>query len=183
MKKFLMIFFCVLFVLSFSACTEKEVSNETPSVESSGYSDSTYDENDDELMNIQDIIGFWVPYEIYQAPRVTDGEYDSDEDALLAAQGNPVQISMDEFDSPLFYTDCAVYEKVTAELSSLSDYGIQVDNVLKELAADETITRVDIFDGENDTPDFQVFIFNGTTMLYEGDSGYVFLAYLEESVG
>lgn len=183
MKKFLLLVLCVLFVLSLSACTEKEVSNETPSVENSGYSDSTYDESDDRLMDIQDIIGFWIPSEIYQAPRVTDGEYDSDEAALNAAQSNPVQISMDEFVSPLFYTDCAVYEKVTVQLSSLSDYGIQVDDVLEGLAADGSVIRVDIFDGEDDSPAFQVFILDNTTMLYEGDSGYIFLANLEESVG
>lgn len=184
MKKALMFVLCALLVLAFAACGEKEVANSTDNaMGNGGYSDSTYDENDEELMSIQDIIGFWTPYEIYQAPRASDSGYDSDEDVLLYAQSVPVQISANEFDSPLSYTDNAVYEKVTTDLDSLSAYGIQVDEVLEGLVGDGSIVRLDIYEGDSEAPYFQVFIINGSTMLYEGDDGYIFLASLEESVG
>lgn len=183
MKKALLFILCAFLVFAFAACGEKEVSNDNSNIGNGGYSDSTYDDNDEDLMNIQDIIGFWNPSEIYQAPRASDSEYESDEDALLYAQSIPVQISANEFDSPLYYTDNAVYKKVTTDLDSLSAYGIQVDEVLEGLVGDGSIVRVDIHEGDSEVPYFQVFIINGSTMLYEGDGGYIFFAYLEESVG
>ncbi len=191
MKKALLFLLCALMVLSLAACGEKEVSNDDIDFsDNSGFSDSTFDEGDfgegdvdEELMNIQDIIGFWCATSIYQVPRATDNEYASDEEALLYAQGMPVQISANEFDSPLFYTDNAVFKKVSADLGSLSNYGIQVDDTLRQLVGEGEIVRVDIYDGDSADPSFQVFIINGSTMLYEGDSGYILLAELEESVG
>lgn len=187
MKKILVFILCAFMVLSFAACGEKEVSNGEISGTNGGASGSTSDdsyvEDDQALLDIQDIIGFWFPESIYQAPRATDGQFDSDEDALLYAQGNPVQISANEFSSPLYYTDNAVFKRTVTTLDELGEYGIQVDDTLTSLVGDGEIVRMDIFEGEDSAPSFQVFIINGTTMLYEGESGYIFLASLEASVG
>ena len=187
MKKALMFILCALMVFAFAACGEKEVSNSVPGFpDAGGSSGSTYDdsyvEDDEALLDIQDIIGFWNATEIYQAPRASDSQFASDEEALLNAQGSPVQISANEFDSPLCYTDNAVFKKVTVSLDSLSDYGIQVDETLEALASDGNVTRLDIYDGDAEYPIFQVFLLDSSTMLYEGD-GYFFLASHEESVG
>ena len=120
---------------------------------------------------------------IYQAPRATDGEYSSDEEALKVNQAMPVQISANEFDCPIFYTDKAVFTKVTTDLDSLDEYGIQVDDTLEALVGDGYIVRLDISEEGDDFASFQVFVINSTTMLYQGDGGYFFLAELEESVG
>ncbi len=188
MKKALMFILCALIVFAFAGCGEKEVSNSAPGFpDGVGDSGSTYDdsyfEDDEALLDIQDIIGFWNATSIYQAPRASDSQFDSDEEALLSAQGTPVQISANEFDSPLCYTDNAVFKKVTVPLDSLSDYGIQVDETLETLAPSGNITRVDIYDGDAESPIYQVFVFDSSTMLYEGDGGYIFLASHEESVG
>lgn len=188
MKKALLFILCSLIVLAFSACGEKEVSNSAPGFpDGTGNSGSTFDdsyfEDDEALLDIQDIIGFWNATEIYQAPRATDGQFDSDEEALTSAQGTPVQISANEFDSPLCYTDNASFKKVSVSVDSLSDYGVQVDETLEALAPSGNVTRLDIYDGEEEVPIFQVFIFDGSTMLYEGDGGYFFFASHEESVG
>lgn len=189
MKKTLLFLLCALMIFAFAACGEKEVSNDLPDFDSSGENggsttiDDSYVEDDEALMSIQDIIGFWNATAIYQAPRATDSEFDSDEDALLHAQGMPVQISANEFDSPLYYTDNAVFKKETVSLDSLSEYGIQVDETLEAYSADGNITRVDIYEGESEFASFQIFILDPTTMLYEGDGGYFFFAAHEESVG
>ncbi len=187
MKKILAFILCAFMILSFAACGEKEVSNGeisgTNGGDSGSTSDEPYVEDDQALLDIQDIIGFWCAESIYQAPRATDGQFDSDEDALLYAQGMPVQISANEFSSPLYYTDNAVFRKVPTTLDELGEYGIQVDDALTALVGDGEIIRLDVIEGEDSAASFQVFIINGTTMLYEGDSGYIFLASLEASVG
>lgn len=190
MKKALIFLLCAVMILSFAACGEKEVSNgDIGSSEGTAVtgSDSTFEdeyvEDDPQLMNIQDIIGFWYATSVYQSPRVTDSQFDSDEDVVLAAQESPVQISANEFISPLFSSDNAVFKKVPSELSSLSAYGIQVDEVLEQIVGDGELVRIDIYEGDSSAPSFQVFLLNELTLLYEGDGGYFLIAEIEESVG
>ncbi len=194
MKKALLFLLCALFVFSLAACGEKEVSNGAVSGDVSGdvggdiiNSDTTFEdeyiEDDESLMNIQDIIGFWYATSVYQSPRVTDSQYETDEDVVAAAQSAPVQISANEFVSPLFSSDNAVFKKVSVSVDSLGSYGIQVDEVLEQLVGDGEPVRIDIFDGDSSVPSFHVFLLNEYTMLYEGDGGYFLFAEIEESVG
>ena len=190
MKKALMFLLCAVMILSFAACGEKEVSNgdigNGADISAPG-SDSTFDdgyfEEDPALMDIQDIIGFWYASSVYQSPRATDSQFETDEDVVLAAQESPVQISANEFISPLFSSDNAVFKKVPTALSALSAYGIQVDEVLENIVGDGELVRIDIYDGDSSAPSFQVFLLNESTLLYEGDSGYILIAEIEESVG
>lgn len=188
MKKPLLFILCAVMILAFAACGEKEVSNDFSDTPGSfGESDSTYEdyyvEDDEALLSIQDIIGFWNPTEIYQAPRAAGNEFASDEDALAYAQETPVQISATEFDSALYYGNPISYKKEAVSLDSLTGYGIQVDETLEALAGGDTVVKVDIYEEGSDYPAFQVFLINDSTMLYEGSSGYYFFASHEESVG
>ncbi len=188
MKRVFAMLLCALVILTFASCGEKEVSNDdvTPNIggeQSNSTSDENYSEDDAELLNIQDVIGFWYAYSVYQSPRATDGQYESDDDVIEAALQNPVKISAREFESPLFYTDNAVFKKVPTDINSLRKYGIQIDETLEQLAGEGEIIRIDIYEGDSTSSSFQVFIINGTTMLYEGDGGFFLLAELEESVG
>ncbi len=188
MKKALLFILCAIIVFAFAACGEKEVSNDlSGATGNAGDSGSTYEdyyiEDDEALLSIQDIIGFWNPTEIYQAPRAAGDEFDSDEEALESAQQTPVQISASEFDSPLYYGSPILYKKESVSLDSLTEYGIQIDETLEALAGGDTVIKVDIFEDGSDYPAFQVFLINDSTMLYEGSSGYYFFAAHEESVG
>ena len=198
MKKILSVLLCAAMLLVFAGC-EKYVSvdDETPNdlpddIEDIGSIDEiigNIDEGsgeyiEEELLELQGIIGVWVAQSIYQSPRNSDGTFDSDEAALEYATENAINVSYFDFSSAAFVTVNPVYEQELIELDELENAGIQVDETLVSLAGDSgKATCLTVKEDGSDEPGFTGYVFNDSYMLYAGEGGYVFIAEKLEAEG
>lgn len=198
MKKILALLLCAAMLTIFAGCekyvsVEDELPNDLPDdIEDLGSVDDiigNIDEGsgeyvEEELLELQGVIGVWVAQSIYQAPRTSDGTFDSDEAALEYATENSINISYFDFSSASFVTVNPVYDQKLVELDELEQDGIQVDDTLVSLAGDSgKAVRLTVGEEGSDEAGFTGYIFNDSYMLYTGEGGYVFIAEKLEAEG